>query len=57
MTAPETADRCESARRPCSHGEGCELPWSVHDWSYEAEVARNPDYANEPLFGSKDGAP
>ncbi len=24
--------------RPCSHGEGCKLPWSVHDWSYEAEI-------------------
>lgn len=19
----------------CSHGPGCSLPWSVHDWSYE----------------------
>ena len=20
----------------CSHGPGCQLPWSLHDWSYEA---------------------
>lgn len=25
-------------KRACSHGAECELPWSLHDWSYEAEV-------------------
>lgn len=41
---------CEGASVcPCGR-PGCDLPWSVHDWSYLAEVERNPEYANEPLF-------
>lgn len=26
--------------RDCSHGPGCTLPWSVHDWSFEDEWVR-----------------
>ena len=22
----------------CSHGPDCTIPWSMHDWSYEAAV-------------------
>lgn len=35
--------------RPCSHGPGCPLPWSVHDWSYEAdyEARANPSESTD----------
>jgi hypothetical protein len=26
--------------RSCSHGPDCQLPWPLHDWSYEADYAK-----------------
>jgi len=33
-------------KRACSHGKDCRVPWALHDWSYEAKVAEDPEYAN-----------
>lgn len=36
----EWTDLSEYEKRPCSHGDDCDVPWSLHDWSYEELIEK-----------------